>query len=71
MKRLKPAREGLRIIDPVRRSALPPEGAEVAMSPYWHRRILDGDVIECAPVSAPAKASPTPIRKTRSAKQSD
>ena len=36
---------GLRIVDPVLRDRLPPGGREVTPSPYWSRRVRDGDVI--------------------------
>jgi len=41
---LKPARPGLLIRDPRTMEPLPEGGAEVAMTPYWLRRIIDGDV---------------------------
>lgn len=46
---------GLKIRDPELLDLLPDEGREVADSPYWLRRIADGDVIE----GAPAKSKPT------------
>lgn len=34
--------------DPVTRRPLPPEGAEVPETTYWHRRLRDGDVLAAA-----------------------
>ena len=37
---------GLQIFDPVRRDYLPPEGRDVDLSDhYWHRLLLDGDIV--------------------------
>lgn len=41
---LKP-RSGLIVPDPDRKDELPASGRTVVSSPYWHRRIKDGDVI--------------------------
>lgn len=49
-KELKPA-PGLQVRDPDTRQLLPPEGRTVEMTPYWVRRLRDGDVVE-----VPAKA---------------
>ena len=35
---------GLRVVDPVTRQPLPPEGAEVEHSLHWLRRLREGDV---------------------------
>jgi hypothetical protein len=43
---LKPASEGLMVLNPVTRQYLPAEGAEVPIDAYWTRRLLDGDVVE-------------------------
>lgn len=54
---VKPAREGLVMIDPASGRQLPPEGALVVPSTYWRRRIADGDaVLVEAPASSPASA---------------
>lgn len=37
---------GRRVIDPVTRQAIPAEGAEVPRTPYWLRRVREGDVRE-------------------------
>ena len=42
--RIKP-KAGFQIVDPETRDRLPPEGRTVNDSPYWQRRITDGDVI--------------------------
>ena len=40
---------------------MPPEGGVVPASPYWLRRLRDGDVIEgAAPAAKPAKPAPNP-----------
>lgn len=40
---LRPA-PGLVVRDPATRKALPPEGAAVADTTYWHRRLAEGSV---------------------------
>ncbi|MEO6920533.1 MAG: DUF2635 domain-containing protein [Collimonas sp.] len=39
---------GLRIRDPDLLDHLPAEGRDVPESGYWHRRLLDGDVVSGA-----------------------
>ena len=46
--RLKPA-TGVVVLDPASRLPLPAEGADVAPSAYWLRRLRAGDVLEVAP----------------------
>lgn len=47
---------GRTVPDPVRKDVLPPAGRHVRKSPYWARRVADGDVIlKAAPKAAPAK----------------
>jgi hypothetical protein len=48
---IKPA-AGRQVPDPDRGGYLPPEGREVEMHQYWHRRINDGDVVEVKPAAA-------------------
>jgi len=48
--------KGLTVINPANNQALPTEGAEVEMTPYWQRRINEGDVVQVAEGKAPAKA---------------
>lgn len=42
---VKPA-AGRRVLDPATRKPLPAEGAEVERTPYWLRRLREGDVTE-------------------------
>jgi hypothetical protein len=49
---VKPAREGLIVLEPSTKQALPPEGKEVPRTTYWLRRLRSGDVVE-----VPAKAA--------------
>lgn len=37
-------KEGLKIVDLIKKDFLPPEGREVADDLYWHRLIRDGDI---------------------------
>lgn len=37
---------GRRVLDPLKRTPLPPEGAAVELTIYWLRRLADGDVQE-------------------------
>ena len=37
-------KRGLTVRDPLTLQALPAEGAEVNLTPYWTRRVADGDV---------------------------
>jgi hypothetical protein len=37
---------GLIVKDPITLRALPAEGAKVVLTPYWKRRLRDGDVTE-------------------------
>lgn len=52
---VRPAREGLIVPDPERRSPLPAGGASVPRSSYWLRRLRYGEVVEVKP-SPPAAA---------------
>lgn len=49
---VKPGREGLIVLVPVTKQALPPEGAEVPRTTYWMRRLRSGDVVEFTPKPA-------------------
>jgi hypothetical protein len=52
---LKPAREGLLVPDPDHGGFLLQGGAYVPATPYWCRRLADGDVLEIdAPEREPA-----------------
>lgn len=47
-------RAGVLVRDPYTLRPLPAEGAEVEQSPYWLRRIDDGDVEQVEHVAPPA-----------------
>jgi len=51
---VKPAREGLIVLDPATYTPLPTEGAEVPETSYWQRRLLDGDLVLVTKSTAPA-----------------
>lgn len=53
---LKPA-EGLRVVNPVTRQALPPGGDQVEASTYWYRRLAEGDVVELKADSLPLQTA--------------
>lgn len=53
---LQPA-AGLRVVDPLTGKPLPPEGAWVAPSTHWLRRLGDGDVVEAEPPPAADQAA--------------
>jgi len=48
--------KGLKVVDPVTGEALPDLGAEVSHSPYWLRRLRDGDVTQASPAKARNKS---------------
>jgi hypothetical protein len=53
---LKPV-DGRQVPDPDRGDLLPDEGREVPDTQYWHRRLIDGDVLEInAAPEKPGKA---------------
>mgnify|MGYP004709137245 CR=1 FL=1 len=54
---------GRTVRDPVKGTFLPKEGAEVAESMFWNRRLRDGDVIT-VDTSAPAAKSSTAAKGT-------
>lgn len=54
---------GRTVRDPVKGTFLPEEGAEVAKSTFWDRRLRDGDVITID-VSAAAAKSTTAVKST-------
>ena len=55
---VKPA-PGLVIRDPDLHDHIPAEGRDVPLSDYWHRRVLDGDVVAATAPPAPAPAATT------------
>lgn len=52
--KVKPAREGLIVLDPANYMPLPAEGAEVPQTTYWKRRLRAGDVVPVESVKAAA-----------------
>ena len=44
------AMPGLKIRDPLTKLLLPDEGCEVVESPFWHRRLRDGDAEVVLPI---------------------
>ena len=50
---LKPARDGLIVINPDTRMPLPQEGATVRLTPYWRHRIRDCSVVAVDDTSKP------------------
>lgn len=48
-------KDGLRVRDPVKGSALPENGADVPDNTFWRRRISDGDVSVVKPSATSAK----------------
>ena len=54
---VKPAREGLKVLVPSTKQALPPEGMEVPRTTYWLRRLRAGDVVACQPKAAKPQSS--------------
>jgi hypothetical protein len=66
---LKPAVKNLIVVDPSTGKPLPAEGALVAMSSYWHRRVMQGDAIETTQADQNNDAAATPAKaKTETAK---
>lgn len=60
---------GLRVVDPVTRKPLPPEGTWVEYSTHWLRRLREGDVAEATPPPAGApEPAPEPASKAARAK---
>lgn len=60
--RVRPTTPGTIVRDPHTKRPLPDEGAEVADSSYWHRRLRSGDItlVEGGPVP-PEDASTAPL----------
>lgn len=46
---IKPARQGMTVVNPADYSIVPQDGCEVVADGYWHRRIADGDIIIASP----------------------
>jgi hypothetical protein len=50
-------KEGVKVPIPgPKKASLPAAGAEVELTPYWYRRLADGDVAERQPAAAVAEA---------------
>jgi hypothetical protein len=61
--------EGLLVRDPERGCHLPAEGATVPLTPYWRRRLRDGDVVLAAKQPKPrATRKPVPVDQDSSPK---
>lgn len=54
---------GRTVRDPVKGTFLPEEGAEVAKSTFWDRRLRDGDIITVDALAAAAKST-TAVKST-------
>jgi len=55
-KTIKPATPGLKVGVPGQRRYLAEQGEPMAMTTYWRRRLIAGDVVEVKPATpAPAK----------------
>lgn len=52
---LRPSNGDLKVYNPATGLHLKPEGEEVAMSNYWYRRLLSGEVVEVEQFIAPVK----------------
>lgn len=57
--RLKPAQKGLLIRDPITGQPLAEKGEKKPRSPYWLRRLKDGDVIDLDAVKPAANKAKT------------
>lgn len=45
-KKLKPSKEGLKVLNPATSLHLPEDGKEVEINSYWRRRLEAGEVVE-------------------------
>lgn len=61
---VRPAREGLRVVDPATRQPIPAEGARVPRNGYWTRRRVQGDVVELTESTEPPAAAPAKPKKS-------
>lgn len=62
--KLKPA-EGRAVRDPVKRTLLPEDGADVTLDAFWRRRLRDGDVVEVTTDTATAETTSTATSKAK------
>ena len=71
MRHVKPA-PGRKVREPRTRLHLPEAGKEVAWTPYWARRLNDGDIILVTPeAQAPAAETQKPSRRRNSGNSQD
>lgn len=68
--KLKPA-EGRAVRDPVKRTLLPEDGADVTLDAFWRRRLRDGDVVEVTTATAETTSTATSKAKTSTAATGD
>ena len=61
-KKVKPGKEGLRVLDPFSMQPIPMEGKEVVWSRYWFRREKKGDIVVIEPQAEIEKVE-KPIKK--------
>ena len=61
-KRLRPSRPGLIVRDPRTKKTLKAGGEFKPYDSYWYRRLLGGDVVECAK-KRPIENKPRPEHK--------
>lgn len=66
-KRIKPAREGLKVRKPDGEH-LSPEGETLSVNAWWHRREAVGDVV-ITDVQAESVTEPAEARQTRTVKE--
>lgn len=60
---IKPARSGLRVVDPETNVPIPEDGTRVVPGQYWNRRIASGEVVQVkggSRKSAQRQPAPTP-----------
>ena len=53
---------GLKIRDPILKTLVPSEGVEVTESPFWLRRVRDGDVTVVQPTQAVKRAEARKVK---------
>lgn len=56
--RLKPQSPDIVLADPATGQTIPADGADVAMSGFWRRRVADGDAVIVDAASAKADSRP-------------
>ncbi len=58
---VRPARQGLRVVDPETHQPLPADGAEVPLNSYWRRKLKAGEVKEVRAQEGRAKSRPVAL----------